>query len=223
MASILEMIESLMGMLHTFIRFIPLGIYSFAYLNAAIFKDTKGAIILLGLIINDFIGFVFKRYFKFEPNAQCAIFGNKTGDSRLGFLPNAHTEMVALLTAFFYSDMWAEYKMDFIPFVFMLLLLLLTLWSRISIGCKTLNDAIFNIIVGAVLGMLYYYFVKDRYSAAKRGHTVRESCDMGYNNFKCNEIKDGTVILKNPKGPARELDDVEEEEPKSFQGWYDSA
>ena len=45
MASMLEMVESLMGMLHTFIRFIPLGIYSFAYLNAAIFKDTKGAII----------------------------------------------------------------------------------------------------------------------------------------------------------------------------------
>ena len=51
MASILEMIQSVLGMLHTFIRFIPLGIYSFAYLSAAIFKDTKGAIILLGLII----------------------------------------------------------------------------------------------------------------------------------------------------------------------------
>ena len=53
--------------------------------------------------------------------------------------------------------------------------------------------------------------------------TANQACDMGYNNYKCNEIKDGTVILKNPKGPARELDDVEEEEPKSFQGWYDSA
>ena len=53
-------------------------------------------------------------YFKFEPNPQCAIFGNKTVDSRLGFLPNAHTEMVAFLTAFLYSDMWAEYKMEFI-------------------------------------------------------------------------------------------------------------
>ena len=42
MASILEMIQSVLGMLHTFIRFIPLGIYSFAYLSAAIFKDTKG-------------------------------------------------------------------------------------------------------------------------------------------------------------------------------------
>ena len=64
-----------------------------------------------------------------------AIFGNKTGDSRLGFLPNAHTEMVAFLTAFLYSDMWAEYKMEFIPFVFMLLLLL-TMWSRISMDAK---------------------------------------------------------------------------------------
>tara|TARA_B100000575_G_C22673387_1_gene410409 strand:+ start:29 stop:322 length:294 start_codon:yes stop_codon:yes gene_type:complete len=97
------------------------------------------------------------------------------------------------------------------------------MWSRISIGCKTLNDAIFNIIVGAVLGMLYYYFVKERYANAKKGMTAKEACDMGYNNYKCNEIKDGTVILKNPKGPARDLDDTEEEDSKGFQGWYDSA
>ena len=191
-------------MLHTFVRFIPLGIYSFAYLSAALFKDTKGAIILLGLILNDFVGFAFKRYFKFEPNAQCAIFGNKTGDSRLGFLPNAHTEMVAFLTAFIYSDMWKEYKMDFIPFIFLFLLLLLTMWSRISIGCKTLNDAIFNIIVGSLLGMLYYYFVSDKFSQAKKGMTANQACDMGYNNYKCSEIKDGTVILKHTDKEERE-------------------
>ena len=70
---------------------------------------------------------------------------------------------------------------------------------------------------------MLYLFVKDNYTAAKRGMTARDACDMGYNNYKCNEIKDGTVILKNPKGPARELDSTEEEESKSFQGWYDSA
>ena len=65
MAGILDIMQTLLGMLHTFVRFIPLGIYSFAYLSAAIFKDTKGAIILLGLILNDFVGFTFKRYFSF--------------------------------------------------------------------------------------------------------------------------------------------------------------
>lgn len=221
MAGILDLIQTLLGMLHTFVRFIPLGIYSFAYLSAALFKDTKGAIILLGLILNDFVGFAFKRYFKFEPNAQCAIFGNKTGDSRLGFLPNAHTEMVAFLTAFIYSDMWKEYKMDFIPFIFLFLLLLLTMWSRISIGCKTLNDAIFNIIVGSLLGMLYYYFVSDKFSQAKKGMTANQACDMGYNNYKCSEIKDGTVILKHTEKEEREEND--NPESKDYQGWYDSA
>ena len=45
MAGILDLVQTLLGMLHTFVRFIPLGIYSFAYLSAALFKDTKGAII----------------------------------------------------------------------------------------------------------------------------------------------------------------------------------
>jgi hypothetical protein len=93
--------------------------------------------------------------------------------------------------------MWAEYKFDFIPFIFLALLLLLTIYSRISIGCKTTNDIVFNVITGALLGMLFYYFTGKYYSSAKKGRLEREVCDLGYNNYRCNEIQDGTVILKN--------------------------
>ena len=90
-----------------------------------------------------------KKYFKFEPNAACAIFGSKDATNTLGFLPNTHTEVISFITAFFYSK-WHKYTFDLIPFVFLSLMLLLTAWSRISIGCKQLKDVFFNIVVGSI-------------------------------------------------------------------------
>ena len=51
--------------------------------------------------------------------------------------------------------------------------------------------------------------------------TANEACDMGYNNYKCNEIKDGTVILKHTD--KKKADDDEDPEGKDYQGWYDSV
>ena len=224
--NIIELLQAVMGVLHTFVRFLPLGLYSFAYLSAALFKDRRGAIILGGLILNDFAGFSFKKYFKFTPNESCAIFGGKPGPphSTLGFLPNAHTEMISFLTAFIYSNMWDEYNFDLIPFVVLFLLVLVVAWSRVALGCKEVKDVIFNIIVGGILGMLYYYLVKDSYVKAKEEATGiggNKACDLGYNNYKCNEIQNGTVIIKNPQTEKKKY--KEEEETNENKGWYDTS
>ena len=52
------------GLLHTLIRFLPLGVYFFAYFSSAIYKDIRSAILLIGLILNDLIGYLYKRYSK---------------------------------------------------------------------------------------------------------------------------------------------------------------
>ena len=197
--NIIELIRKFKAILHTFIRILPLGLYSFAYLQSAIFKDARGGLILLGLIINDIVGYLYKTYFKFIPNDNCAIFGNGGENQMLGFLPNSHEEVIAFFTAFIFSNMWDEYSFDLIPFVFLMILCLLTGWSRVSIGCSKMKDVLFNLITGMILGIVYYYFVGGYYMKEKRGKMERETCDFGYNNYKCAEIKDGTVILKGKK------------------------
>ena len=223
-------IQSLVGILHTFVKFLPIGIYSFAYLSSALFKDGRTGLLLLGLIFNDILGYVFKRYFKYENNENCAIFSSKTEGTSLGFLPNAHTEMVSFLSAFFFSDMWNESKLDAIPFTFLLVLLVLTAWSRITIGCKTIRDVLFNLILGGLLGMLYYYLVSNKYQKAKEAVTKITFCDKGYDNYKCNEIRDGLVILKGKD--AKEKMNVKNDDPKAkakskkdvaYEGWYNTA
>lgn len=217
-------IQSLVGILHTFVKFLPLGIYSFAYLSAALFKDGRAALILLGLIFNDFIGFIFKRYFKVQNNENCAVFSSKTEGTSLGFLPNAHTEMVSFLSAFFFSDMWNESKIDAIPFTFLIVLLVLTAWSRITIGCKTFRDVLFNLVMGGLFGMLYYYLVKGKYNEAKTSETNEQLCDKGYDNYKCNEIKDGMVILKGSDAKqSNNKKNTKKESNQAYEGWYDSS
>ncbi len=216
--NIIELLLSFKAILHTFIRFLPLGIYSFAYFLSAIFKDKRGGILLLGLIINDIIGYLYKSYFKFVPNDTCAIFGGVPTTETLGFLPNAHEEVIAFLSAFVFSNMWDEYSFDLIPFVFLVILTLLTAWSRVSIGCSKFKDVIFHIVTGTIIGILYYYFTGEYYVKEKRGKLERETCDYGYNNYRCTEINNGTVILKGKKAERDTLDnkDFGEEETNYY-------
>lgn len=197
--NIIELIVQFKAILHTFIRILPLGLYSFAYLMSAIFKDARGGLILLGLIINDIIGYLYKTYFNFIPNDNCAIFGNVAQNETLGFLPNAHEEVIAFFTAFIFSNMWDEFKFDLVPFVFLMVMCLLTAWSRVTIGCSSMKDVLFHFVTGMILGIIYYFFVGPYYMREKRGNSEKETCDFGYDNYRCAEIKDGTVILKGKK------------------------
>lgn len=217
--NVIEILMVVRAIIHTFVRFLPLGIYSFAYLSTALFKDRRGALILLGLVINDLIGYLYKQYNKKPINENCAIFGNRDNDEELGFLPNSHTEYVTFIAAFFYSDMWYKYSFDFIPFFFILFLLIITIWSRISIGCKTFKEAIFNVIFGSLRGMIYFYFVSTYYNDAVKDSTVQNKCDLGYDNYQCNEIVDGTVIIKDTAKPKKETH--AEKKQKVYEGWYD--
>tara|TARA_B100001093_G_C26736153_1_gene974542 strand:- start:120 stop:782 length:663 start_codon:yes stop_codon:yes gene_type:complete len=219
--NIVEILSVIKAIVHTFIRFLPLGLYSFAYLSTAIFKDRRSAILLMGLIINDIIGYLYKRYNKVEPNENCVIFGKQDDTMSRGFLPNPHTLYISFVAAFFYSDMWYKYKFDFIPFIFILFLLILTIWSRIDIGCKEFKDVVLNVVFGALRGIIYYYFVSSYYRDAEKDDLEKNTCDFGYNDYQCNEIKEGTVIVKEPKKKKTKEEEKEEQQDKAYQGWYD--
>ena len=124
--------------IHTLVRFLPLGLYFFTYFSAALFKDMKSAILLVGLILNDIVGYLYKKYNKYRPRAACATFVGPE-NREPGFLPNPHTEIISFISSFFFSDMFLKKKLDTIPFTFIMAMLLLTIWSRITIGCKTLK------------------------------------------------------------------------------------
>ena len=215
----IAMVSILKSLVHTFVRFLPLGLYSFTYFSIALYKDLRSAILLLGLILNDIIGMLFNKYSKIKPPATCAIFKrpvalNESKDKstyrQLGILPNPHTEIMGFVTAFFFSDMTAKGTFDMIPGWFLIILTIVTGWSRMAIQCKEFNDVIFNVLRGAIIGILFFYFFKDYYKNAEEGVLEREKCDMGYKNYKCDTIQDGVVIVKKTNSKLGEEKNTEE-------------
>lgn len=212
--NLIDMLNFFIGLLHTFVRFLPLGLYFFTYLSSALYKDLRAAYLLIGLIINDLIGYIYKKYAKIVPDAACAIFGKVSDKTELGFLPNPHTEILSFVASFFYTDMYYKGSIDSVPFIFITAMLLLTIWSRVTIGCKKIKDVMFNIIFGFVRGVIFYYIISDHYKKAERGIMEKETCDLGVDGYRCDEIKDGTVIIKNNGSPSDDPvnDDLDEAE-----------
>ena len=52
-----------------------------------------------------------------------------------------------------------------LKFFMLVVLLMVTIYSRINVGCKTLLDAIYCTLIGLLFGVVYYNLVKDYYKA----------------------------------------------------------
>jgi hypothetical protein len=221
-----KVVTSFIDIVHTLIKFLPLGLYFFAYLSAALFKDIRSALLLIGLIFNDIIGYLYKKYNKGTNNPNCNIFtsgppvqtSSTSENNYYGeFLQNPHTEIISFVSSFFYSDMFYKQKLDVIPFTFLIILLLLTIWSRMALKCKTkFSEVILNIIFGALRGIVFYYFIRKYYVEAEKGVLEKETCDLGFNNYRCDEIKDGTVIIKEPNKRSSNNNDDDDDDDEDF-------
>jgi len=224
-----DMILVLKAMIHTFVRFLPLGFYFFTWLAICLYKDMRAAYLLLGLIVNDVIGKMYNDYAKPIVFTTCAIFKKpKVGDTKvgLGFLPNPHTEIVSFVSSFFISNMYAHKKMNYSQLWFLIILTFITVWSRISVGCKNMKQAIFNIVFGAIRGIVYYLLISKQYQKAEKGVLEKETCDLGYNNYKCNTIEDGVVIVKNKMNVDKDKEAKKEKKQETgddpiYNSYYD--
>lgn len=221
-----EMLQIIISLVHTFIRFLPLSLYSFTYLSIALYKDLRSAVLLLGLILNDIVGMIYNKYRPDpKPAASCAIFQKKE-DNTLGFVPNSHVEIVSFVGSVFISDMRSKGKIDIIPFWFLIALLVITIWSRINIGCEDLKMSMFNVIFGAIRGIIFYFFFSKYYKSAEKDALEKETCDLGYKDYKCDTIKNGVVIVKDTninekKGSDDNDNDDNDKEDEVFQQYYD--
>ena len=213
--NVVNTLSFLIGIVHTFVRFLPLGIYFFVYLASALYKDLRAAYLFIGLVLNDLIGYLYKKYTKFRPNGACAIFSKIDDKSEPGFLPNPHTEIISFVASFFFSDMFYKGGIDSIPFTFLLFMLFLTVWSRISIECKKLKDVLFNLIFGAIRGIIFYTIISKYYLEANKGILEKETCELGFDNYRCDEIKNGTVIIKEGSN-KEEIDETDLEDTEDI-------
>jgi len=226
---IIEIINIIKSIIHTFVRFLPFGLYFFCYFSTIIFKDIRSALLLLGLVLNDILSYVYKRYYKIPDNLNCSILSKPDGTPAPP-LPSSHTQYLSFIIAIVFSNQL--YKGDSSPFtlIFLSIMLGLTGWSRIIIGCKENYKKVgYEILFGLLRGSLYYYFISTKWQAAEKGKLEREACEFGYNNYKCSTIKDGVVIVKKQDGELKETPKENEDEDeegskkkKTYDSYYDT-
>jgi hypothetical protein len=96
-------------------------------------------------------------------NPQCALTYSTEGTPFV--LPSAITQTVGFFAGFFFMDMYFNDTFNPLKFFLMSMLLLITIYSRINVGCKTLLDSIYCALIGLLMGVVYYNLIKDYYKA----------------------------------------------------------
>lgn len=148
------------ALLNTLVRLSPISLYSGSAMSAFLFNDFRATIIFMGLMLNEGIAFGYRMILKGIYNPQCALLQN--GEDYF-VLPSPITQTIGFLIGFFMAHMFNEGEFLPIRFFTMFVILLLTIFSRINVGCKGFPEAIYCALLGMILGVGYFNLIKDYY------------------------------------------------------------
>ncbi len=155
---------------NTIVKLIPLGFYLGTLMMGVLFTDVRAFILFIGYVINELISLGFRHIFQTVDNPTCAI----AESSRNFFtLPSSHTQTVAFTMAFFFTEMYTKNSFNPVNFVFLAVILLITMWSRINVGCEDIVDAIYAATIGILIGAAYYRLT-ETWGAIKDAKTLSE-------------------------------------------------
>ncbi len=141
------------AIINTFIRLLPIGLYLGTLLMGILFTDIRAFVLFVGYFLNDIISFGFRQMFQTVDLANGAIVQSV---SNFYTLPSSHTQMIAFTLSYFFTDMYVKQNFNIVNFIFLGFLLLVTVWSRINIGCENIVDGMFATIIGVLIGVTYY-------------------------------------------------------------------
>ena len=155
---------SLKGFINTFVRLLPIGFYAGTIMSGFVFGDSRGTWLFLGLIINEMISYGYRMILSGIYNPQCALM--KNGEDYF-VLPSPITQTIGFIFGFYMTHMFfqegpnAGFKAK--SFFGFTILLVVTIFSRINVGCKGFLEAVYCALVGILLGVGYYNIIKEYY------------------------------------------------------------
>jgi hypothetical protein len=159
----ITLIDAVKAIINTVVRIMPLGFYMGTAMSGLIFSDFRGVLMFGGFLLNEMIALGYRMVLKGTANAQCALL--MSGDQTPFILPAPITQTIGYFTGFLMADMYSSGTFNPSRFIMCVALLLITVYSRVNVGCKTLLDALYCAILGVIIGVIYYAVVKDYYRA----------------------------------------------------------
>lgn len=149
--------------MNTAVRLMPIGLYSGSAMSGIVFDDFRGLLLFIGFLGNELISQGYRMILRGAINPQCAITYSQEGTPSV--LPSPITQTIGFFAGFFYMDMYYNNTFSPMKFFILTILLIITIYSRINIGCKKLLDSIYCALIGLLIGVVYYNLIKDYYKA----------------------------------------------------------
>lgn len=156
----MAIINTVKILLNTVVRVLPIGLYLATLLSSMLFDNKMALVLFFGQLLNDIVGFSYRFLLKPKGKIECAFV--KVGDLYYT-MPAPYIQVVAFYFSFFMADMYYSDKFSTTKFIGLLMILLITIWSRIDIGCKSMLDVMLALTLGFGIGISYYYIFKDYY------------------------------------------------------------
>ena len=148
---------------NTVIKILPLGLYVGTLVESLLFNDIRGFIIFLGLLLNDALNTGYNYLTGKVDNEACAIVRNMYSKEEFFVLPTTHTEYISFTTAFLMTSMFFKRIFNYGVFVIFSVLVGMTMYMRVSSGCKDFIEAGYSLLLGLFKGIIYYIIVRDFY------------------------------------------------------------
>ena len=173
-------VDSFKLIINTLVRILPIGLYAGSAMSGTVFQDFRGILLFIGFLGNELLALGYKMALHGVNNPQCAITYSEGGTPFV--LPSPISQTVGFFAGFYFMDMY--YNSVFNPLQFFVFtgLLMITIYSRLNIGCKTLLDGIYCAMIGLLIGVVYYNLIKDYYKADFLKSEI-QAANVDINNF----------------------------------------
>jgi len=148
------------AILNTLVRLLPIALYSGSSVSALLFGDFRGTLLFVGFIINEAIAYGYRLILNGVYNPQCALL--KTEEDYF-VLPSPISQTLGFFFGFFMTEMYSQGVFYPSRFFVLLVVLILTIFSRVNVGCKSFLDALYCAFLGILLGVGWFNIVKEYY------------------------------------------------------------
>ena len=163
------------GILNTLVRLVPVALYMGSIMSNLLFDNKKANVLLFGFLLVEGISYSYKLITNAVDTPQCSLIKS---DMNFLTLPAPIPTSVGFLVSFLIADMYHKENVKPTKLYILLLLFIITMWSRVNVGCHSVVDSAMGGVVGLIMGFGYYNFIKDYYNG------------LDYENLKPDNMSD---------------------------------
>ena len=156
----IDVIVILISIVNTLVRLLPIALYTGTIVSNLVFDDFRANLLFIGFLVNEMLSFAYKFALKGTDKAECALLADP---SNYYVLPSSITQTVGFFFGFILADVYFSNEFKSLKFIVLCILLALTIFSRVNVGCETTMNALIFACVGTGFGVIYYYIIKDYY------------------------------------------------------------